>query len=49
VFPSDIYIKISNMDVILMQIRHLQYHVGHCNSILRERGAEAVDWIDLSV
>jgi len=49
VFPSDIHIKISNLDVILMQIRHIQYHVGHCNSILRERGIEAVDWIDLPV
>lgn len=29
-----------------MQIRHMQYHVGHCNSILRENNKEAVDWID---
>jgi hypothetical protein len=38
--------KISNMDVLLMQIRHIQYHVGHCNSILRDRGYRAVDWIE---
>lgn len=44
--PSGLYGKISNLDVIFMQIRHIQYHVGHCNSILRERGLKAVDWID---
>lgn len=46
-FPSWVYVKLTNLDVLLMQIRHLQYHVGHCNSILRDRGLEAVDWIDL--
>ncbi len=44
--PSSILDKISNMDVLLMQIRHIQYHVGHCNSILRDRGYRAVDWIE---
>lgn len=43
---SIIYDKIKNLDVILMQIRHLQYHVGHCNSILRENNREAVEWLD---
>ncbi len=43
---SHIYDKISNMDVVIGQIRHIQYHIGHCNSILRERGLKAVDWID---
>ena len=43
---SGIYDKISNLDIVFMQIRHIQYHVGHCNSILRERGLKAVDWID---
>lgn len=44
--PSGIYDKISNLDVVFGQIRHIQYHVGHCNSILRERGLKAVDWVD---
>ncbi|MDO8686502.1 MAG: DinB family protein, partial [Clostridiales bacterium] len=44
--PSGIYDKISNLDVVFMQILHIQYHVGHCNSILRERGLKAVDWIN---
>lgn len=38
--------KISNMDVIFMIMRHIQYHVGHCDSILRDKGREAVEWID---
>ena len=44
--PSGIYDRISNLDVILGQIRHIQYHVGHCNSILRDRGRKAVDWVE---
>ena len=36
--------ELSNLDIILLQIRHLQYHVGHCNSILREAGLPAVGW-----
>jgi hypothetical protein len=43
---SHIYDKISNMDVALGQIRHIQYHIGHCDSILRERGLRAAEWID---
>ena len=37
------YDKISNLDVIMMQIRHIQHHVGYCNSILAEHNA-AVPW-----
>jgi hypothetical protein len=43
---SIIYDKIKNLDIVFMQIRHIQYHVGHCNSILRENNREAVDWLD---
>lgn len=43
---SIIYDKLKNLDIIFMQIRHIQYHVSHCNSILRENDREAVDWID---
>lgn len=43
---SIIYDKVKNLDIIFMQIRHIQYHVGHCNSILRENNREAVDWLD---
>lgn len=37
--------KFTYCDKVLCQIRHVQYHVGHCNSILRHFGYEAVDWI----
>ncbi|MDP4143568.1 MAG: DinB family protein [Bacillota bacterium] len=43
---SVVHDKIKNIDIIFMQIRHIQYHVGHCNSILRDKGREAVEWID---
>jgi len=32
-------------DVIMGQIRHIMYHVGHCNSILRNNDLPAVEWI----
>ncbi|MBN1411261.1 MAG: hypothetical protein JW969_10495 [Spirochaetales bacterium] len=37
--------KRTQLDIILGQIRHIQYHVGHCNCILRENGIKAVEWI----
>lgn len=43
---SIVYDKLKNLDIIFGQIRHIQYHIGHCNSILRENKREAVDWID---
>ena len=43
---SIVYSKITNMDIVFMQIRHIQYHVGHCNSILRGLDIVAVDWLD---
>ncbi|MDC7235594.1 MAG: DinB family protein [Spirochaetales bacterium] len=38
---------ITGLDVVLMQIRHLQYHIGHCEGILREEGADVPDWLDI--
>jgi len=38
--------SLTNLDVVVMQIRHLQYHVGHCNAILRENRVQAVEWIE---
>lgn len=32
-------------NVIMGQIRHIMYHVGHCNSILRNGNLPAVEWI----
>jgi hypothetical protein len=35
---------IAKIDEIIGQIRHIQYHIGHCNAIFRESGIRAVDW-----
>ena len=32
-------------DLVLMQIRHVQHHVGYCNSILRAHGIEGAPWV----
>jgi hypothetical protein len=44
--PSVLYDKITNIDVVFGQIRHLQYHIGHCESILREAGITELKWVD---
>lgn len=44
--PSVLYDKITNLDVILGQIRHLMYHIGHCNAILRDTDEQAAEWED---
>ncbi|HSP47819.1 MAG TPA: DinB family protein [Clostridiaceae bacterium] len=44
--PCAIFRKITNLDVILMEIRHILYHVGHCDSILRDSGLNAGEWVD---
>jgi len=41
-----IYPKLLNIDVIEMQIRHIQYHVGHCDAALRERDFDPSQWYD---
>ncbi|HOV25825.1 MAG TPA: DinB family protein [Pseudobacteroides sp.] len=49
---SQDFLKLSNgndiftySDKVLVQIRHIQYHIGHCNSILRNHKYDAVKWI----
>jgi len=32
-------------DLVLMQIRHFQHHVGYCNGILRARGVDGAPWL----
>lgn len=41
--PFSFYPKLNNLDIIIDQIRHIQHHVGYCNSIMGEKGA-AVSW-----
>ena len=43
--PCVIYGKITNADVVMMQVRHFQYHVGDCNSILGSQGGQTVEWL----
>jgi len=42
---SSLYDRCTYTDIVLMQIRHIQYHVGNCNAILGDHGVEAVPWI----
>ena len=44
--PSILYNKLSNLEIIMMQIRHLMYHVGFCSALLRENQATQIKWID---
>ncbi|MBF9017324.1 MULTISPECIES: DinB family protein [unclassified Oceanispirochaeta] len=39
--------KISGLDVVFMQIGHLQYHIGHCEAILRDAGMDVPEWLDV--
>ena len=38
--------KYTHLDIINMQIRHIQYHLGYFESFLRERGLKTQVWID---
>lgn len=42
--PADVYKKITKLDVILMQIRHIQHHVGYCNSVIKNNGGTPAQW-----
>lgn len=43
--PCVLYEEITKADVILMQIRHVQHHVGYCNSLLSSNQLTAAKWI----
>lgn len=36
----------TNLDIILLLIRHIQYHTGQCNTILKENNVKTVAWIE---
>jgi len=38
--------KINNFDNIAGQIRHIMYHVGHCEAIFRENGIKPDEYLD---
>jgi len=44
--PYKIYDKITNFDITEGQIRHIMYHVGHCEAIFRENGIKTGEYLD---
>jgi len=44
--PSPAFAGLSRLDVIEGQIRHLMYHVGHCDAALRDRGYACAPWLE---
>ncbi|MHB9295539.1 hypothetical protein PilKf_01285 [Pillotina sp. SPG140] len=45
--PSNVYNQITNFDNIIMQMRHIQYHVGHCDAILRANNLKTGEYLDI--
>lgn len=43
--PCVLFEEITKLDVILMQVRHVQHHIGYCNGILNSNHVEAVKWV----
>ncbi|ASA20867.1 DinB family protein [Paenibacillus donghaensis] len=41
---SAVYPPMTQADVVIMQIRHIQHHIGYCNHILSESGHHTVLW-----
>jgi|AGTN01.1.fsa_nt_gi hypothetical protein len=37
--------KITHLDIILSQIRHIQVNIGYCNEKFSNRGIDNVEWI----
>ncbi len=33
------------LDILLVQIRHIQYHIGYCSSILARYGEPDISWL----
>lgn len=42
--PSGIYIKWTNLDVIMEQVRHLQHHLGYLNRVLLKCKIKPIEW-----
>ena len=42
---SRIYDECTCADIVIMQIRHIQHHVGSCNCLLRSNLAGTVGWL----
>lgn len=35
-----------NLEIVYGQIRHIQYHIGHCEAILRQNNYQTAEWHD---
>ena len=44
--PYKIYPKITNNDITLGQLRHLMYHIGHCDAIFRDNKIKPEEYLD---
>ncbi|GHT61775.1 hypothetical protein FACS1894109_20540 [Spirochaetia bacterium] len=44
--PSAKYKKMTNFDVMMGQIKHMMYHIGHCEAIFRENKIKTGEYLD---
>ena len=44
--PSIIYNKATNFDIIINQIKHFDYHIGHCESIFRNNNINTEKYVE---
>jgi hypothetical protein len=44
--PYKIYEKMTNFDITEGQIKHLMYHIGHCEAIFRENKIETGEYLE---
>ncbi|XMB66552.1 DinB family protein [Mycoplasmatota bacterium zrk1] len=43
---SVLYSKLTNLEIITMQIRHLMYHTGYCSALMNIEEDYKLEWID---
>ena len=44
--PSKLSDKVTNYNLMIGQIKHMMYHIGHCEAVFRENGIETGDYLD---
>jgi hypothetical protein len=44
-----LYNKMTNLDNTTGQLRHIMYHVGHCEAIFRENGIKTGEYLDYGI
>ena len=43
---SKINNRLTNFDIMIMQVKHTLYHIGHCEAVFRENGIETGEYLD---